>query len=262
MTDLRIFSYLPNPRLYKATIAARFSGAEIEVVGSKPRELVNWLWDYDARLLDENEKAELRDIAREAKMGFTGVNLYKTDAFLAAHPFGNVPAAFGEDGAIGLFESNSIMRAAARLGPNAGSLLGDGPLGHSRVDSVLDRALVFARDSQRYLLADDKMTDADYEEMETSLISFAAGLEQALTSSEFIAGDSLSLADIVVACELCQMTNERGFTDRLEAAGRQPLTPKLGAFSTLGTHLKRLSKDEKINADLDSYFARLLPIWN
>lgn len=32
MSDLRIFSYLPNPRLYKATIAARISGAEVEIV--------------------------------------------------------------------------------------------------------------------------------------------------------------------------------------------------------------------------------------
>ena len=36
MADLRIISYLPNPRLYKATIAARYSGATIEVVGAPP----------------------------------------------------------------------------------------------------------------------------------------------------------------------------------------------------------------------------------
>ena len=53
MADLRIFSYLPNPRLYKATIAARYSGATIEVIGAKPTELPNWLWDYDARELPE-----------------------------------------------------------------------------------------------------------------------------------------------------------------------------------------------------------------
>ncbi len=261
MTDLRIFSYLPNPRLYKATIAARFSGAQIKVVGGKPRDLVNWLWDYDARPLDESEKAGLDDIAREAKMGFTGVNLYKTNAFLAAHPFGNVPAAFGDDGTIGIFESNSIMRAAARLGPNAGSLLGDGPLGQSRVDSFLDMALVFARDSQRYLLAGDKMSDANHEEMATSLTTFAAGLEQALTTSEFIAGDALSLADIVAACELCQMTNESGFTDKLEASGRQPLTPKLAAYPALGTHLTKLSGDNRFKEDLGAYFDKLLPVW-
>ncbi|MEO0817969.1 MAG: hypothetical protein AAFX86_11780 [Pseudomonadota bacterium] len=41
MADLRIFSYLPNPRLFKATIAARFSGAEVEIVGDKPPRLLD-----------------------------------------------------------------------------------------------------------------------------------------------------------------------------------------------------------------------------
>jgi hypothetical protein len=36
-SSLKIFSYLPNPRVWKALIAAEFSGAEIEVVGDKPK---------------------------------------------------------------------------------------------------------------------------------------------------------------------------------------------------------------------------------
>jgi hypothetical protein len=36
--------------------------------------------------------------------------------FLEAHPFGTVPVAFSPDGRVGIFESNSIMRAVARLG--------------------------------------------------------------------------------------------------------------------------------------------------
>ena len=34
MVALRIFSYLPNPRVWKATIAARLCGVEIEVRAS------------------------------------------------------------------------------------------------------------------------------------------------------------------------------------------------------------------------------------
>ena len=45
---------------------------------------------------------------------FSGV-LYKTDSFLKAHPFGTVPAAFSPDGHIGIFRSNSILRAVARV---------------------------------------------------------------------------------------------------------------------------------------------------
>ena len=49
MAVLRIFSYLPNPRIWKATIAARLCGVEVEVRGASPSDLSQWLWDFDAR---------------------------------------------------------------------------------------------------------------------------------------------------------------------------------------------------------------------
>src|SRR6202035_1883183 len=116
MAGLRIFSYLPNPRVWKATIAARFCGVDVEVRGASGKELQDWLWDYDARPLAEQERQSLSSLARTGRVGLTGARLFKTDAFLGAQPFGNVPAAFGPDGKIGIFESNSIMRAVARLG--------------------------------------------------------------------------------------------------------------------------------------------------
>ncbi|HBY27035.1 MAG TPA: glutathione S-transferase, partial [Bradyrhizobium sp.] len=51
MAALRIFSYLPNPRVWKATIAARFCGVDVEVRGASGKELRDWLWDYDAHPL-------------------------------------------------------------------------------------------------------------------------------------------------------------------------------------------------------------------
>jgi len=56
MADLRIFSYLPNPRVWKATIAARFCGVDVEVRGASGKELRDWLWDYDARPLAQDER--------------------------------------------------------------------------------------------------------------------------------------------------------------------------------------------------------------
>jgi hypothetical protein len=53
MTALRIFSYLPNPRIWKATITGRLCDVEIEVRGASPRELSQWLWDFDARPIAE-----------------------------------------------------------------------------------------------------------------------------------------------------------------------------------------------------------------
>jgi len=34
MSDLRIFSYLPNPRIWKATIAARLTRVALEIRGA------------------------------------------------------------------------------------------------------------------------------------------------------------------------------------------------------------------------------------
>ena len=117
MTKLRIVSYLPNPRVWKATIAARFCGVELEIRGAPAGELKGWLWDYDARPLAEGEADA--SIARTGRTGLTGAQLFKTDAFLEAQPFGNVPAAFAPDGKTGIFESNSIMRAVALSGNRA-----------------------------------------------------------------------------------------------------------------------------------------------
>ena len=39
---LRIFSYLPNPRVWKAEIAAKIAGIKVEVIGDNPAELPNW----------------------------------------------------------------------------------------------------------------------------------------------------------------------------------------------------------------------------
>src|ERR1700734_1278344 len=177
MSDLRIFSYLPNPRIWKATIAARLSGVDVEIRGSSPKELRSWLWDFDARPLSGSEPTS----ARTGKVGFTGT-LHKTDAFMEAHPFGTVPAAFSPDGKIGIFESNSIMRAVARLGESRFPLYGRGPYEASRVDSFLDASLVFARDSQIYLLAlmGGTMTVENHSRMRDGFKVYAAGINQAL----------------------------------------------------------------------------------
>ena len=146
---LRILSYLPNPRVAKATIAARLCGITIEVRGAPPREIAGWLWDFDARPLEAADTSA--GSVREARTGFAGT-LRKTDAFLSAHPFGAVPAAFSSDGKIGVFESNAIARAVVRLAPERTGLYGDDPYTASRIDAFLDASLVFARDVQLYLL--------------------------------------------------------------------------------------------------------------
>ena len=115
MAALRLFSYLPNPRLMKATIAARLCGVEIEIRGDRPDNLSNWLWDFEARPLIDADGDRADIIAKTAHTGF-GKKLYKTEQFLKTQPFGTVPAAFSPDGTMGIWESNSILRAVARIG--------------------------------------------------------------------------------------------------------------------------------------------------
>src|SRR5947207_14813267 len=97
MSELRIFSYLPNPRIWKATIAARLCGIDVEVRGASPKELTSWLWDFDARPLSSNELTESSDV-QVGKDGFSGTHLHTTSAFLDEHPIGAVPADFSPDG--------------------------------------------------------------------------------------------------------------------------------------------------------------------
>ena len=256
VADIRIISYLPNPRLFKATIAARYSGAVIETLGDAPTAMPGWLWDYEAREMTEADKSELSKFARTAKTGFQGT-LYKTDAFLEANPFGDIPAAFGEDGRVGLFESNSIMRAAARLGPNAPALYGNTPLQQSRVDAFLDRTLLFARDIQTYILAGQSFSSAVHETMQASFSSYLAGIEQSLSHTRYIAGAELSLADVVFACELCLLTNERYMSERLQEHGLPAILPQLRDYPGSHRHLGSLVSIAEFDIDLNAYRAHL-----
>ena len=86
MSDIRIISYLPNPRVYKATIVARHSGAVIEVI-HKPPEMANWL-DYEAFKMDDAEKEANASACRTAKTVFPAHCIKQM--FLRANPFGDI----------------------------------------------------------------------------------------------------------------------------------------------------------------------------
>ncbi len=259
--QLRIFSYLPNPRIFKATITARLCGVSVEVRGAPAPELADWLWDFDAEPLDDALRARHAGAARTARTGFGGT-LYKTDAFLAAHPWGTVPAAFSADGSIGVFESNSIMRAVARLGGEACTLYGDGPYSAARIDGFLDVSLVFARDSQVYLLAlmHDELTPAIHAQTGEALAHWLGGIERALVRhGAFIAGDTLSLADICFAAELALFANE---CTRGTALARHDLAPWHDAalaarFPRALAHYARLCAEPAFAADLGPYLEKI-----
>lgn len=260
MPSLRIFSYLPNPRIWKATIAGRLTGVEVEIRGATPDALKDWLWDFDARPLTQEDRSDA-SLARAPRAGFKET-LYKTDAFLDAHPFGTVPAAFSPDGAVGIFESNSIMRAVARLAGPESDLYGRDPYEASRIDSFLDAALVFARDAQLYLFAlGDRTVDAAvHGRIASAFAAFLGGVERALTPARpFILGDRLTLADICFAAELCLFSNERV---RHAVLSEKGLSPILGAaleaqYPRASAHFAGLVRHPAFAPDMEPYLAKI-----
>lgn len=260
MADLRIFSYLPNPRVWKALIAAELCGVDVDVVGDAPPKLAHWLWDFDARELPEAERTAESPWARTSRRGFSGT-LYKTDAFLEAHPFGTVPAAFGPDGRTGIFESNSILRAVVRAAREDQGLYGRDALEASRIDSFLDATLVFAREAQVYLLAAEDMDAGTAERMAGAYEFFLNGIEQALGTSAHVAGPELTIADIGIACDLAQFLRERLMAERLAKGGFEPISAGFeDDYPRVAAHLGELARRPVFAQYLESTIRRTLSV--
>jgi glutathione S-transferase len=260
VAELRIFSYLPNPRIWKATIAARLCGIDVEVRGAKPSELASWLWDFDARPLTDAERTASTD-AKTGRVGFSGT-LHKTDAFVAAHPFGTVPAAWSPDGRTGIFESNSIMRAVARLGEKRFPLYGRDAYEASRIDSFLDASLVFARDSQLYLLAlmNGTLTLEIHARAREGFAVYAAGIDRALAAERtFLVGADVTLADIGFACELALFSNENMRHAELKALGVEAILHSAidADFPRVFAHFARLRAHPAFAPDMEPYLVKL-----
>lgn len=239
---LRIVSYLPNPRVWKALIAAEYCDVVIETRGAKPAELAGWLWDFDARELSEAELIPQNPNARVGRRGFSST-LYKTDDFLTAHPFGTVPAAFDPSGQIGIFESNSILRAVVRCSTNQNDLYGQDAYQASRIDSFLDAGLVFARESQEYLLALPDPSLALYERMQSAYAFYLSGIDAALGNHAYIASNQLSIADISFACDLAQFFSERHPRNQQKNAGQPPISAQANSdYPRAYQHLLNLAQ--------------------
>jgi glutathione S-transferase len=260
MVDLRIFSYLPNPRLFKATIAARLVGVELEIRGSRPKELSQWLWDFDARPLTEADKAN-ESYKRGARAGFSGT-LYKTDEFLAANPFGTVPVAFSPDGEVGIFESNSMLRAVARLARNGPALYGENAYAAARIDAFLDVSLIFARDSQRYLFAlmGKGLSDEINATTVQAFTTYLSGIEASLGNNpDYLVGDDITCADICFAAEIVLFALSRTEKDKIEEQGYEVIFDDTVAtrFPLARAHFDKLLTLPAFAPDLALYHAEM-----
>ena len=206
--QLRIFTYLPNPRIWKALIAAHILGIEVEIRSDKPNNLKNWLWDFNARPLSENDRTSLNATNIQGKKGFKG-NLIKTKKFLILNPFGTVPVAFNISGTNGVFESNSILRLVARLGKNKYKIYGKDLFNKSRIDSYLDSCLAFGTMTQNYTLSlyfKKKISKYIINNTEIAYTTFLNGIEKSLEESKkkYLVSNNLTIADICFFAEFSQ----------------------------------------------------------
>ncbi len=204
---VRIFTYSPNPRIWKALIAADILKINIEVRSDSPNSLKDWLWDFNAKPLSEPDKISFRKSKISAQKGFKG-NLIKTKKFLKLNPYGTVPVAFNMSGSIGIFESNSILRLIARLEKKK-NLYGKDVFNQSRIDSYLDTCLVFAANTQNYTLSlYSKRIIPNYlkKTAENSFILFFNGIEESLKNNnkKYLVSNNLTIADICFFCEFSQ----------------------------------------------------------
>ena len=224
----------------------------LKLLGDKPKNLADWLWAYDAKALSDNDKS-VSPHARKGKIGFSG-GLYKTDEFLEAHPFGTVPAAFVGDDKVGVFESNSIMRSVARLG-NSDSLYGkNDPSLSSRIDSFLDANLVFSREHQVYILSIESLSEYTYDRMKSAYEFYLDGIESALSKSEYISGDFLTLADISYVCDFSQFLREGKYQEILKEQGFNIISQDIKDTHPKSiNHLLKLSEQEEFSSVMGSY---------
>ena len=251
--DIRIFSYLPNPRVWKSLITAKLISVNVNVIGDKPRNLPEWLWDFDARKLNDIDIKDLTKFKRQSKRGFK-VDLYKTDDFLVKHPFGTVPAGFNFDGSVGIFESNSIMRAVARLSDNHNLYGGSNRMKQSRIDSFLDANLGFAREFQVYVLELDELNDYLYKRMTSAYLFYLDGIEKALANQSYIVGNELSIADISFVCDFAQFLRERDSKEIINNQGYEIISNNFEEeFPHVFEHLMKLYQRQEFKEVMHDY---------
>ena len=101
------------------------------------------------------------------------------------------------------------MRAVARSSTNTTLYGGNDPYIQSRIDSFLDANLVFSREFQVYVLELKSLNDQFYNRMKAAYSFYMGGIENALSTGQFISGQYLTIADVSFVCDVAQFLRER-----------------------------------------------------
>ena len=180
--------------------------------------------------------------------------LYKTDEFINQHPFGTVPAGFVGNEHLGVFESNSILRAVARECKDKTLYGGEDINLKSRIDSYLDANLVFSREFQVYLLELEDITKYTYERTKSAYQFYMDGLENSLSKNNFLAGDSLSIADISFVCEFAQFLREGHYLNQLKSKNLSLISENFQTdYPLTFKHFKNLCNKKEFSDVMGTY---------
>ena len=150
------------------------------------------------------------------------------------------------------------MRAVARLANDDKGVYGRDPYQASRIDSFLDASLVFARDTQHYLLClgSDRLTREIHTQGRDAFTNYLDGIERAMAAGAgFIAGTELTLADICFVAELSLFSRERAWRRTIEAIECEPID--WSGFEHATAHYENLCKHPAFTADLAPFLEKL-----
>ncbi|KAI4296171.1 hypothetical protein L6164_036151 [Bauhinia variegata] len=165
---LILYSGNTNKNAYKTLIAAEFSGVKVE-------------------------------FAKNFEMGVSN----KTSEFLKMNPIGKIPVLETPDGAV--FESNAIARYVTRLKAN-NPLYGSSPIDYGHIEQWIDFSSLEI-DANLVIWYRPRVGRATYlppvEEAAISALKRALGaLNTHLASNTYLVGHSVTLADIIMICNL------------------------------------------------------------
>ena len=160
---------------------------------------------------------------------------------------------------MGIFESNSIMRAVARASDNHDLYGGTDKLTQSRIDSFLDANLVFAREFQVYVLELTELNDYLYKRMTSVYLFYLDGIEKALTDDSYIVGNELSIADISFVCDIAQFLRERDSEEIINSQGYEIISKNFEEeFPRVYKHLIKLCQKQEFKDVMHDYLDKAL----
>ena len=128
----------------------------------------------------------------------------------------------------------------------------------SRVDSFLDAALVLAREAQVYLLSINELSPVTHERMSSAYEFYLSGINRSLATSDYIASDQLTIADIGFVCDVSQFLRERLLEDSLKQQGFAVISKNMEREYPLATaHLKTLGAMPEFSIHLGNYLSKV-----